>query len=281
MRWLLTPALFPLLAGSLLFSSEPRYSTGGQRRAAAYTACASPGSKLSARGPAFCKDPTLCVSDRLHTVYALEPKSASSTLREALGSFRLGNWSGPTQEDREMTWFTFVRDPLERAVSGFFEQQSHAGRERPCKPHELYCQVGLNPLDVSDADAGNATMRARVLERFEVWVDMLEREKCANPHFAGQAAFLRLVTAKASRGVDFVGSIASLESDWQELGQLQRRFGVKWPELPTVPRRLHKSRGVLNHTTVPAELAQRLCTLYKEDYCCFQLPVPGNCHITC
>merc|ERR1712232_1320591 len=63
---------------------------------------------------------TLC-NEQLRAIYVLQSKSGSSTMRGLFptNSTRADDWCLTNHPD--FTVFTFVRDPLERSISSFFE----------------------------------------------------------------------------------------------------------------------------------------------------------------
>lgn len=201
--------------------------------------------------------PFSLISDDLHAVYMLHGKSASSTIRKSFKPFEI--WKPPKngEADRALghTRFTFVRDPLARAISGFFE----AG-------YKCTKTAKLHP--------------SRVLEQFEEMLSLVEGGSCSNPHLMGQRS--RLDDPKRKR-MDFIGTVDSLAQDWSALGESQtKQFNVAWP-IMSPPQRTSgsKRQHMLNLSSIPDSVAQRVCDLYKDDYCCFQLPVPSACKIDC
>jgi len=82
-----------------------------------------------------------------------------------------------------------------------------------------------------------------------------------------------------------VGTLETLATDWAQLGELQKqRFGIpNWPPLaPKEKDNAQRYRPVFTVSTLPANISQRVCNIYRDDYCCcFQLPVPPACQVDC
>lgn len=203
----------------------------------------------------------------LQAVYMLTGKAGSSTIRTAVGFKK--ETCFPCQESADFTRFTVVRDPLERAISSFWEEgwtcrQNATHRDTP---HEY------NPL--------KAAHRTHVLHMFERFVNELERDSlCWGPHEERQT---RRLPDPSKYPMHWIGSLETLEQDWHELANYKANVaGIQWPALPPAqrvkPKRVHM---LLNTTLLPPALAQRVCNVYKEDYCCLGLPVPDVCKLTC
>jgi len=192
------------------------------------------------------KAPIFIASDALKLIYVLMSKSGSSTVRELLRSnkaVKKPNWN--------YTMFTVVRDPLERSVSGFYETKD------------------VNRFKLSTKEA---------LEAFDTATKGLVRGQGGHAH--GQ----RSVPLPAEHPYDFVCTIATFATDWAQLGELQkRRFGiVDWSQVVPDARNHKKKYGsVLNVSTLSANLSQRICDVYRDDYCCFRLPLPTACRVDC
>lgn len=212
--------------------------------------------------------PMVMPQKELKVNYILHGKSGSSEIRSALdtGTTAL-NQKMTSQLWEASTLFTIVRDPLARSVSSFWEQ--------------LFDCVGYHPDP--NVKVVSAKMNKEALSYYEKMISMWEKKdhKCMGPHGVGQHS--RMPDAR-THPVKFVGTLAELEKDWGALGQYQSTsLGVKnWPDLPP-PARVSEDykRSLLNASLIPASLAQRVCTLFRDDYCCFQLPIPSVCKIKC
>ena len=193
------------------------------------------------------KQPVYILSERLKLTYILMSKSGSSTVRQAMQSEeKMGQ-----QPNWNYTVFTIVRDPLERIVSYFFEGRGEENREK--SPEQ-------------------------VLQLFDQATALLVHRKGGGGHAHGQ----RSVPIK--HPYDFVGSLATFDADWAQLGELQKqRFGIAdWPPAPFRQRDRRQSyRKVLDASTLPGYISQRICNTYRDDYCCFQLHVPRACRVDC
>ncbi|CAK0846308.1 unnamed protein product [Prorocentrum cordatum] len=185
------------------------------------------------------------VSDALKLTYVLMSKSGSSTIRDMMGTKNAANpnWN--------YTVFTVVRDPLERSVSWFFE-----------------------------IEWKNHKKKSGALQAFDNATAKLARTKGDRGHGHGQ----RTVFLPPGHSYDFVGTLATIATDWAQLGELQKqRFGiVNWPQVVPRQRDPHSSYGeTLDVATLPVSLKQRVCNIYRDDYCCFHLPVPAACRVDC
>mmetsp|Transcript_34155 Transcript_34155/g.72659 ORF Transcript_34155/g.72659 Transcript_34155/m.72659 type:complete len:613 (+) Transcript_34155:193-2031(+) len=232
-------------------------------------------------------------------VYVFNGKVASSALRRTFS----GNPGGiaPPQMGRSayprLTWFSFVRDPLERLVSGFFEVHRYGHERDACQDAPVdpgaqtgdpdgpgagrgFCRFGINPLR---AAANNEAHRREVLNRFEAMVSDLEAGRFRNQHVESQSARLLLRPDKGGT-VDFIGDFGDMEADWEDLTILQESlFGAEFPPMPA--RRHVTSQNwyaVFNISVLPWKLVKRVCNLYRNDYCCLGLPFPRRCGVmTC
>lgn len=214
-------------------------------------------------------DPMVLSAEELKAKYILHGKSGSSEIRQTMKHV-LGDHQ-PSQDN--FTLFTIVRDPLSRSVSSFWEN--------------LYKCVGFE-VD-PDVTSITGSMNEKAVAHYEKMISMWERKAagepgdlCMGPHGVGQRS--RMPDAH-KRPVKFVGTLAELSRDWKALGRHQiQAFGVgSWPELPEAPARAAQDykRNLLNTSLIPASLAQRVCTIFRDDYCCFQLPIPSVCNIEC
>jgi hypothetical protein len=220
------------------------------------------------------------VSEDLKTVYALNGKAASSMLRQVMAEGGRKTQDPTDPRGERLTWFSFVRDPVLRSISGFFEihiwerdvcmERAQNEQKAPAKTLPLFCNVGVNP-HMADPEDG-----ARVLARFEAMVTALENGTFQDAHLEPQHNHVY-----AAHRLSFIGRVEELQADWNELGELQaEKFGVSWPALPNLtvrstPQNVYEVFGI---KSVPDDLVKRLCKLYKDDYCCHQLRFPAQCH---
>eukprot|EP00931_Biecheleriopsis_adriatica_P020970 TRINITY_DN13858_c0_g1_i1.p1 TRINITY_DN13858_c0_g1~~TRINITY_DN13858_c0_g1_i1.p1 ORF type:complete len:268 (-),score=29.17 TRINITY_DN13858_c0_g1_i1:141-944(-) len=202
----------------------------------------------------------------LNAVYFLEAKVASSTIRDSLGK---NSQNAPVSKANSHNYtdsfkFTMVRDPLERLVSAFWEEGSRC--------------VGLQDEDKYHPE--NPHHREEVFNLFKKFVGELEIGKCWGPHESVQR--WRLPNPNILP-MDFVGLVSNLRDDWKIIAQHQAsKFHVEWPALAKPDRETnHNRRYLFNVTHIRPQLAQRACNVYREDYCCFALPVPHACKLDC
>merc|ERR1719362_2304639 len=97
--------------------------------------------------------PLLLYSKTLHVVFSLQPKAASSLIRDALasngGNFVEVSASKPLPENT--THFTFIRDPLKRSISGFIEMGEGCSK--------VGSMIGLAEEAVTPAKIQNVVLR--------------------------------------------------------------------------------------------------------------------------
>lgn len=226
----------------------------GRARAMVANACS-----MTYRSTRF-YSPMLLINKTSKVLYALHGKAASSQIRKTLNLLH-GNHDeqlhalsrGVYVFPSNVTFFTFVRDPLKRAISGFFEDGW--GRSEKGVQYSL--------------------------ERFTDIISKLEQRIWLSPHMMGQ--FVRLPNL-ATYPLDFVGTVETIDSDWAELQKLQAtRFGALLPNLPRSKERESPPAKYkqVNEDIMPATLKQRICVVFRDDYCCFGLPVPSACNIAC
>jgi len=216
-------------------------------------------------------------SQNFKAVYALNGKAASSLISSVMKD------GTSDREVEHLTWFSFVRDPVLRAVSGFFEihipsiavrdvcmENAEHHQNNPAQILPLFCKVGMNPYMANLGD------EAPVLARFEAMVTALENRTFRDAHMDPQHSHVYAV-----HRLDFIGRVENLQADWDELGKLQAdKFGVSWPALPNLTVRSTPSSvyDVFSIKSIPDGLVKRLCNFYIDDYCCHQLPFPSQCH---
>jgi len=221
--------------------------------------------------------PLMLYSSKLHVVFSLQPKAASSLIRDALLS-NGGKFREVRSVPQDATYFTFIRDPLKRSISGFIEIGDACS--------EVGSSIGraeevATPARISD-----------VILRYEAIIGELEHRKCQNLHLLSHMS--RMGDLQTSP-LDFVGNVESMEADWSLLGRIQAaRFGVQdWPPLATTRSGMNKNHVLeamrkkhwqykwLNVSLLRPALRQRVCTLYRDDYCCLRLPQPEGCSVSC
>lgn len=209
--------------------------------------------------------------DLLHGVYMMQEKAASSTVRNGFTNFQRTNTD--MFADSEMTRFTFVRDPLSRTISALHECLQFRGAT---KFREQW--LGMTTVEGKEV---TPELSELVLKAFTEIVGLLEQDKFPNAHFAGQRSRL---DPPSKHTMDFIGAVSSMEDDWEELRLYQaKRFNVTFPPFPSEPHRLSRSTAMqlMNISIMPGSLAQRICTVYRDDYCCFGLPIPEQCTVEC
>lgn len=255
-------------------------STIGQRRARAANRC------LRMQTSPGYSDPILIVNQTMRGVYSFQGKAGSSTIRAGMRQFQQSD--PKSAMTLKSTWFTFVRDPLERSISAFFEegwQCTSKNIDPNSMPHVADFSDGVHTyksgIPAHKQDQRRKQVLFTILSEFKEMISFMEQGKCWPIHLTSQLR--RLPSSQFGQEVDFVGNLAYIYQDWLELGMLQQNlYGVGWPSL----KKKKRSRGLgevlkLNASGLPGSLAQRICNLFVDDYCCFLLPVPPPCKIEC
>merc|ERR1712187_423438 len=138
--------------------------------------------------------------------------------------------------------------------------------------------------DLKKLDPEDEESRAKVVGWFDVFITRLEHPgpgSCFGPHECGQRARLY---DPSEYTMDFIGNIDTAEIDWQELTSYQEKtFHIKMPALPKkrVRKKDPKKTQLLNPSILPSKLVSRICDIYRDDYCCFDLPFPSACSLDC
>jgi len=218
------------------------------------------------------------ISEQLHLAYMFNAKSGTSTVRHLLG--KMSDNSFTESEMNAFTYFTFVRDPLERLISGFKEESSRhtfCHENSDTKPKYDLCKIGRNPYM---ADPADPKQRNEVLDRFAAAFEGMEAGSWSSSHVEPQHNKLQ------NTRLEFLGCLNNFKQDWESLGNYQvSRHGIdynSWPPPPQPRRRSPEAVNlVLNYTLIPGSLVQRICSYYELDYCCLGIPIPQDCHLSC
>lgn len=238
--------------------SRPRLS--GFARAKRFNTCQLKGKDHDAGGllPVW--------NHKFKAIYMFQDKAGTNTIRNAAAAD--SRICYVCDEEPGFTRFTVVRDPLERSISAFWQEG-------------WTCKQGPAAVNNPSQLASSISNRAHVLDMFEGFVSELEKgSSCCGPHAERQTHRL---PEPYRWPMQWIGNLGTLEQDWQELSEHKAEHsGIQWPELPSTqhlkPTNMH---SLLNVTLLPAALAQRICEVYKDDYCCLGLAVPGMCKLTC
>ena len=221
----------------------------------------------------------------LCTIFGSIPKAGSSTIRiwlkslggayDAAAALRLGHgnivqtqlgFKGtiPDKLRNDCFTFTFVRDPLDRYVSGLYE--SHRKSADPAN-------VNVSALTYAFADEHNTALE---------WSDPKQ-----NSIFnVGQLDYLRTRQSNASTSTwDFVGRLDHFKEDWIQVHKLIRaKFGRNPWEPSSKPLPDHHGASSASSATrdsLTLDLIKIICTMYADDYCCLNIPTPSQCEIAC
>merc|ERR1712183_204526 len=121
-------------------------------------------------------------------------------------------------------------------------------------------------------------------ETIEDWIKKLREDLTkiqraglakADPHYSSQASFLA-DTRGSKFNLDYIGNLNNLEQEVKYIYDLENvnleHFHGPFTDTPLfrIPRE-----------TLPFDLLQTVCDIYRDDYCCFNLAPPASCQISC
>lgn len=215
------------------------------------------------------------VDNTAHAVYFLESKAGSSTVRNSIKYDNHANHF-PTNHNNKYTRFTFVRDPASRLVSAFLYKH-------------MFCTEGEKKNLTKDKifhQKWTPELRDQVLGWFEEYVFTLEktqksRTRCWDSHVTAQRGRLPDPTEYP---MDFIGDLASIEHDWVELQKYQQKnFQAPLGDLQIAPlmHAPNSATNLLNVSLVPDHVMAKICTMFRDDFCCFKFPFPKACNLQC
>jgi hypothetical protein len=185
-----------------------------------------------------------------------------------------------------ISYFSFVRDPLERFVSAYYEL--HHTESYGCILHSKLCwaSVGAAPTD------RNATV-ADILKRVGALVSYFEAAGFFNAHLRLQVSFYQLpgptVPPKGEWPLRQATTLP-VENMWdlscidEALLAINLTHTMGNNTATRQSARVHHGRAErlralprLNTSVLPTQLAQRICQMYTSDYCCLGIPVNPQC----
>ena len=173
--------------------------------------------------------------------------------------------------------FTFVRDPLERALAGYAEVDAvHSRTQSKKERDEAIRKAGTTYTSVPRKHGTHGTAR------FLAYLDDLAHNRIPPEwkpgHSCPESDFLRAEEHAWRYG--FVGRIEDLDKDWKAMQQLAGVPPAKRTNAESVPRD-HQGKNhdyLLNEATQRSdEVLRRVCHLYEADYACFGYDRPDAC----
>jgi hypothetical protein len=183
---------------------------------------------------------------------------------------------GRLPDKNDIFGFTFVRDPLERALAGYAEVDAvHSRAKGQTERDEEIRAAGTTYTHVPRKHGTHGT------SRFLAYLDDLANNRLPQwktGHSCPQSDFLRTEEHAARYG--FIGRLEDLDKDWKVMQQLAGVAPEKRTTAETVPRD-HQGKNhdyVLDEATQRSgEVLRRVCHLYEADYACFGYDRPAQC----
>ena len=237
----------------------------------------------------FCKSRPVLFSPSRRLAYVKTPKGASLAIQDLFQKqFTDYRWAEAHEELPEGTVvFTFVREPLKRAMSAYAEiDVAYALRASP----EVHMAM-RTAFDKVPRKSG-ARETPRVLAFLDDLVDHRfggeDREHWMPTHAYSQLNYI------CQHRIDYVGHLENQDADWaaiQEIARLPPALRTPFPHAHDSS--VHKSNATNASVTVcnracelkaadqkapltPA-LLQRLCDIFASDFLCLGYSMPAGC----
>ena len=173
---------------------------------------------------------------------------------------------GAMQSTQGFFVFGFVRDPLERFLSGF-----HTVAKRGAAGG-AYGDSKRMPF-VRVTHDGKTQMEA-------FFRDVIRNGGPWEEHTAQQAYYLSHPQSKVPIAFDFLGSVELFKEDWQVLETMLDLAHVR-----KMPRRNPAERGAtrnpmsMSDLRASSELLQLVCDVYQQDFLCLNYSMPAVCNL--
>ena len=184
---------------------------------------------------------------------------------------------GELPDHNHVFGFTFVRDPLERALAGYAEVDAvHSRGQSKTHRDEAIRLAGTTYTNVPRKQGTHGTAR------FIAYLDDLANNRLPPQwkpgHSCPESDFLRAEEHAWRYG--FVGRLEDLDKDWKTMQQLAGVPPEKRTNAEAVPRD-HQGKNhdyLLDEATKRSdEVMRRVCHLYEADYACFGYDRPDAC----
>eukprot|EP00403_Amphidinium_massartii_P043577 CAMPEP_0178455518 /NCGR_PEP_ID=MMETSP0689_2-20121128/45955_1 /TAXON_ID=160604 /ORGANISM="Amphidinium massartii, Strain CS-259" /LENGTH=303 /DNA_ID=CAMNT_0020081565 /DNA_START=290 /DNA_END=1199 /DNA_ORIENTATION=+ len=205
----------------------------------------------------------------------------------------LPTYSSTVKSRGQRYYYTFLRDPVDRFFSAWQEIEFRIASREGMSGGE---GAGLPPA----SSHGTPEEKSLVLKRMEALLVAMEQSTSEwpsshvpfNEHLTAQTAYLAQVhplstfspwwnppsnmhhlfpeSAKLLR-LDFVGHVQQLDAAVANVvREMNKHF--QWDIPLESSSRRKGAAGGFSKDDVPEDLLQRICSLYKVDYCCLGLP---------
>lgn len=167
--------------------------------------------------------------------------------------------------------WTFVRDPLERALSAYAETDAVTRRLDGANEHKHAMNADVRYVDVpASVDNGAARFIAYLDDVVANRVPLAWRPQHSRP----VADFLRDMPGR----LKFVGKLESLERDWPALQKHAKLKSFQKTALPPwIPAAVRPPYDQAKAVPRSDEVLQKVCEVYAADYACFDYERPAAC----
>jgi glycosyltransferase involved in cell wall biosynthesis len=167
--------------------------------------------------------------------------------------------------------WTFVRDPLERALSAYAETDAVTRRLDGANEHKHAMSADVRYVDVpASVDNGAARFIAYLDDVVANRVPLAWRPQHSRP----VADFLRDMPGR----LKFVGKLESLERDWPALQKHAKLKSFQRTALPPwIPAAVKPAYDQAKAVPRSDEVLQKVCEVYAADYACFDYERPAAC----
>lgn len=237
----------------------------------------------------YCKSRPVLFSPKANMAYVKTPKGASLAIQDLFQrQFPDYRWADAHEElPSDTLVFTFVREPLKRAMSAYAEiDVAYALRASPEAKSAMRTAF----------DKVNRKSGARETPRVLAFLDDLmdhrfggdDREHWMPTHAYSQLNFM------CNHRIDFIGQLENQAADWeaiQKLGRIPPSQRTPFPHahdssvLKTnatntsvaVCNRACQLKAADQHAPMTPPLLQRLCDVFASDFVCLGYPMPSAC----
>ena len=237
----------------------------------------------------YCKSRPVLYSPSQRLAYVKTPKSASLAIQDLFQKqFTDYRWAQAHEDLPDDTFtFTFVREPLKRAMSAYAEiDVAYALRASP-ESHAAMRTV---------FDKVNRKPGPRETPRVLAFLDDLldhrfggdDREHWMPTHAYSQLNFI------CNHRIDFIGHLENQEADWQSIQEKARIPPAQRTPFPhahdstvlkgnssntsaAVCNRACQLKAADQHAPMTPQLQQRICDVFASDFMCLGYAMPAAC----